>query len=309
MVYLLAGLIAIAAGLSVLAVAELVAARPRAVQRQLQGVAQLSRGEPLSPHRATVAPARLVITRTLVRLGAAMRPRSREALPVRELLGQAGFRRPEAMAVFLGARTVATLVVPPALAAAWWMARGGPGGALLVLAWSAAAGWLAPKLYLRLRASARRREIERNLPDALDLLVVCVEAGLGINQAIARMSDEIRHFSPATGEEFSLVNLELRAGVPRADAMRNLGTRMGVAELRSLSTMLVQADRFGTSIGQALRVHADTARQKRQQRAEEAAAKTSVKLIFPLVLCIFPTIFVVILGPAVINIIRTLSGL
>jgi tight adherence protein C len=172
----------------------------------------------------------------------------------------------------------------------------------------AAAGWIAPGFFVGRRAKSRQREIQRALPDALDLLVVCVEAGLGLNQALMRVSQEIRHVSALIGDELGLVNLEIRAGVPRPDALRNLGSRTGVAELRSLAAMLIQTDRFGTSIAQAMRVHADTLRTKRRQRAEEAAAKTTVKLVFPLVLFIFPAMFVVLLGPAVIQISRVLGN-
>jgi tight adherence protein C len=131
---------------------------------------------------------------------------------------------------------------------------------------------------------------------------------LGLNQAIVRVSEEIRHVSMVTSQEFALVNLEIRAGTSREDALRNLGERTGQEDLRSLVAMLIQTDRFGTSIAQALRVHSDTLRAKRKQRAEEAAAKTTIKMLFPLVMFIFPAMFVVILGPAVIQIINTLSG-
>ena len=131
--------------------------------------------------------------------------------------------------------------------------------------------------------------------------------GLGLNQAIVRVSEEIDHVSLLMSEQLALVNLEIRAGTPRDEALRNLGERTGVADVQSLVAMLIQTDRFGTSIAQALRVHADTMRTKRRQRAEEAAAKTTIKLVFPLVLFIFPTMFVVILAPALIRIIRTLE--
>ena len=154
---------------------------------------------------------------------------------------------------------------------------------------------------------ARQKAIVKALPDALDMMVVCVEAGLALNQALLRVSEEIVHISPLMGEQLALVNLEIRAGTAREEALRNLGDRTGVSDVRSLVTMLIQTDRFGTSIATALRVHADTLRTKRRQRAEEASAKTTIKLIFPLVFFIFPAMFVVILGPALITIVRTLS--
>ncbi len=173
--------------------------------------------------------------------------------------------------------------------------------------WFAALGWIAPTFYVGARIKRRQKEIVKALPDALDLLVVCVEAGLGLNQAIVRVSEEINHVSQLMSEQLALVNLEIRAGTPRDEALRNLGERTGVTDVQSLVTMLIQTDRFGTSIAQALRVHADTMRTKRRQRAEEAAAKTTIKLVFPLVLFIFPTMFVVILAPALIRIVRTLD--
>jgi tight adherence protein C len=151
--------------------------------------------------------------------------------------------------------------------------------------------------------------LQRALPDSLDLLVVCVEAGLGLNQALVRVSEEIEHVSTVMSDELVLTNLEIRAGTPRDEALRNLGERTGLGDLKSLTAMLIQTDRFGTSVATALRVHSDTMRTKRRQRAEEAAAKTTIKLVFPLVLFIFPAMFVVILGPAVLHILEQMKGL
>jgi tight adherence protein C len=140
------------------------------------------------------------------------------------------------------------------------------------------------------------------------MLVVCVEAGLGLNQALVRVSEEIERISPVLSEQLTMVNLEIRAGTARDEALRNLGDRTGLEDIKSLTAMLIQTDRFGTSIAQALRVQADTLRTKRRQRAEEAAAKTTIKLVFPLVLFIFPAMFVIILGPALIQIVQALSN-
>jgi tight adherence protein C len=162
---------------------------------------------------------------------------------------------------------------------------------------------------VRHRVKKRQKDLQLALPDALDLLVICVEAGLGLNQALMRVAEEIRHVSRLTAEELALVNLEIRAGTPRELALRHLSDRTGVEDLRSLVTMLIQTDRFGTSIAQSLRVHSDTLRMKRRQRAEEAAAKTTIKMIFPLVFCIFPAMFVVLLGPGLIMIVRALGAI
>jgi tight adherence protein C len=155
-------------------------------------------------------------------------------------------------------------------------------------------------------AKRRQHRMRLSLPDALDLLVVSVEAGLGLDQAIQRVADEIAFAHPELAEEMRLVNLELRAGKARAEALHNLAERTGVEDLSSLVAMLVQTDKFGTSIAQSLRVHSDVLRTKRRQRAEEAAAKTGVKMVFPLVFCIFPAIWVVTIGPAAIKIVEVI---
>jgi tight adherence protein C len=155
-------------------------------------------------------------------------------------------------------------------------------------------------------AKRRQHKVRLSLPDALDLLVVSVEAGLGLDQAIQRVADELAFAHPELADEMRLINLELRAGKPRSEALRNFGERTQVDDVISLVAMLVQTDKFGTSVAQSLRVHSDTARTKRRQRAEEAAAKTGVKMVFPLVFCIFPAIWVVTIGPAAIKFIQVL---
>ncbi len=156
--------------------------------------------------------------------------------------------------------------------------------------------------------ASRQHQIQRSLPDALDLLVVCVEAGLALNQALLRVSEEIANISPVLGEQLAMVNLEIRAGSAREEALQNLAMRTGVDDIQSFVTMLIQTDRFGTSIADALRVHSEDLRTKRRQLAEEASAKTAIKMLFPLVFCIFPAMFVVILGAAIIQIVQALSA-
>ena len=168
------------------------------------------------------------------------------------------------------------------------------------------AGSVRPSI-VRSRLKARQKEVQLALADMLDMLVVCVEAGLGLNQALVRVADEIDHVSPVMSEQLAMVNLEMRAGTPRDEALKNLAERTGLADIRSLVSMLIQTDRFGTSVADALRVHSDTMRTKRRQRAEEAAAKTTIKLVFPLVLFVFPAMFVVVLGPSALAIFRTLQ--
>ena len=158
-------------------------------------------------------------------------------------------------------------------------------------------------------AKRRQHRIRLSLPDALDLLVVSVEAGLGLDQALQRVGEELAYAHPELSDELRLINLELRAGKARAEALRNLAERTGVDDLSSLAAMLIQTDKFGTSVARSLRVHSDTLRTKRRQRAEEAAAKTGVKMVFPLVFCIFPAIWVVTIGPAAIKFVEVLFPL
>jgi tight adherence protein C len=167
-------------------------------------------------------------------------------------------------------------------------------------------GFYLPDIWLRIRTARRRKKIFNGLPDALDLLVVCVEAGMGLDAAITRVGEEIRFTDRELSDELRLLNLELRAGKTRQEALKNLARRVNLEDMNSLVTLLVQTDKFGTSIAQALRVYSETFRTKRYQAAEELAAKLPVKLLFPLIFFIFPAIFVVILGPAVIQIFHTL---
>jgi len=181
-------------------------------------------------------------------------------------------------------------------------------GVILAAVWGILLGWVLPGFYVGRRVANRQYQIRRSLPDALDLLVVCVEAGLALNQAILRVSEEISAISPVLGEQLAMVNYEIRAGTPREQALQNLAMRTGVDEVQSFVSMLIQTDRFGTSIADALRVHADDLRTRRRQLAEEQSAKTAIKMLFPLVFCIFPAMFVVILGAAIIQIVQALSA-
>ena len=220
---------------------------------------------------------------------------------LRARLVAAGYRRSEALAVFVGGRlglailSFALLVMP---------VLGRPN--VLFAVFAAALGYLLPGMALARVAQRRQHRIRLSLPDALDLLVVSVEAGLGLDQAIQRVGDELAFAYRDLSDELRLVNLELRAGTARSDALHNLAKRTGVEDLSSLVAMLIQTDKFGTSVAQSLRVHSDTLRTKRRQRAEEAAAKTGVKMVFPLVFCIFPAIWVVTIGPAAIKFVQVL---
>ena len=167
-------------------------------------------------------------------------------------------------------------------------------------------GFFIPRFFLKRMINDRQSRIRLGMPDALDLTVICVEAGLALDQAMMRVGEDLRHAHPDLSGEFYLMNLELRAGKPRAEALRNLYNRTGVDDIKSLVTTLVQTDRFGTSVAQALRVHSDSLRTERRQRAEEQAAKTTIKMVPPLVVFVLPSIIIVTLGPAIIMLYRTL---
>lgn len=226
----------------------------------------------------------------------------------RQLFLQAGFRGEHTLAAFIGFKVLGAALF--AAAAILWRvffaAAGTPLVAVLAVVLPALLGWYLPDIVLRLRIEHRKELLLDGFPDALDLMVVCVESGMGLDAAVTRVGEEMRLSSRMISEEFRLLSLELRAGKMRRDALRDLAVRTGLDELNGFASLLIQTDRFGTSVAQALRVHADSVRVKRALRAEEIAAKLPVKLIFPLVVFIFPSIFVVILGPASIKIFRSL---
>jgi tight adherence protein C len=229
-------------------------------------------------------------------------PRSPKELgSLRLRLVQAGYRRDEALTVFFGIRIVFALGLFVLFSTSLIMKP----NIVLALA-GLALGYILPGIVLARLAKRRIHRIRLSLADALDLMVVSVEAGLGLDQAIQRVGQELAFAYPDLSDELRLVNLELRAGKARAEALRNLAERTGVDDLNSLVTMLIQTDKFGTSVAQSLRVYSETLRTKRRQRAEEAAAKTGVKMVFPLVFCIFPAIWVVTIGPAAIKFVTVL---
>jgi tight adherence protein C len=224
----------------------------------------------------------------------------------RLLLTRAGYRSAAAGRVYNWARYAAPLLFPAVLFAGG-KAVGMPDKMLIVLAVAgAAAGLTLPAAILRSKTRKRQEAITDALPDALDLLTVCVEAGLGINSAFLRIAEEFRLSSPTLSEELDVVNREMVAGKPRMEALRALADRTGVEDVKSLVAMLIQTERLGTSLAQSLRVHSDSLRVRRRQRAEEAAAKTTIKLVFPLVFLLFPSLFIVILGPGVLQILHVL---
>jgi tight adherence protein C len=242
------------------------------------------------------------ITAFLKRMGERVPKSTKELGKLQLRLVQAGYRGGEALPVFLGVRVgcalaafalcMTPLLIKPSLTVAL--------SAMGLL-------YVIPGIVLAKKAKRRQHRIRLSLADALDLLVVSVEAGLGLDQALARVAQELASAHPDLASELRLVNLELLAGKGRSEALRNLAERTGVDDLASLVAMLVQTDKFGTSVANSLRVFSETLRTKRRQRAEEAAAKTGVKMVFPLVICIFPAIWIVTIGPAAIKFIQVLG--
>jgi tight adherence protein C len=231
-----------------------------------------------------------------------------EASPLRLRLLNAGIRHRDARVVFFGAKTLLPLLLA---ALAFTLLRALNQSHNLALLFfvllAALVGCYLPNVLLAMAVRARKREVFENFPDAADLMLVCVEAGLGMDGALTKVSEELRRKSRALAEELHLTNLEMRAGASREQALRNLALRTGIEEVGTFATMLTQADKFGTGIGDSMRVFSDDLRHKRQTRAEEAAAKVPTKMLFPLVLFIFPSIIMVVLGPAIIQVVRTLA--
>ena len=221
---------------------------------------------------------------------------------LRRRLARAGYTSITAVLIY----TTATIVTPIVVALAAVSFIGISTGWVLALV-GAAIGYLLPGLVLGRLTERRKREIRDGLPDALDLFIVCVEAGSSLDQSIVKASDELGLTYPSLAYELRLITTEIRAGKPRLEAFKNFAARTLVDDVQSLVALLVQTDRFGTSIAQALRIHAETSRVKRRQNAEERAGKIGVKLVFPLVLFLFPALYIVILGPAVISFVRVFS--
>jgi tight adherence protein C len=225
-------------------------------------------------------------------------PRSKDDVSTLQArLSRAGYREKSGVNIFYGMKAL----VPGALcllATVTGIYRANP---LFIYAMAGGLGFLAPDFWLGRRITKRQLELRLGIPEALDLIVICVEAGLSVDKATMRASEELRISQPAIADELNLVYLEQRAGLPRSEAWKHFGERTGVDTIRALASVLIQADKFGISVGKTLRQYAETLRTRRRQDAEERAAKTSVKLVFPLVLFIFPSLFVVTLGPSIIT--------
>jgi tight adherence protein C len=223
---------------------------------------------------------------------------------VGRLLMHAGFRSPAALPLYYGCKTLLMIALPLlVILTSAFLPRVTSGKLMFAAMIMGFLGSLVPSVWLDRRVSKRQRELRVAFPDALDLLVVCVEAGLGLAPALQRVADDLMISHPELGTELALVNAEIRAGVERTQALKNLADRTGLGDIRGLVTLLVQTMRFGTGVADALRVYSEEFRDKRMQAAEEAAAKIGTKMIFPLTVCLFPSFFLITVGPAVLRVI------
>ena len=236
-------------------------------------------------------------------------PQSEEARSnLRLKLANAGFRGQQTPAVFLASKTIMGIVLALAGLGGAFALRLSGRNILGLTLFAGAVGLMLPNLWLAMAIKSRKEKINHGMPDSLDLMVVTIEAGLGLDAALQRVSDEMKSLHPELAEELIMTTLETQMGLSRSESLHNLALRTDVPEMKSLTAILIQAERFGTSIAQAVRTHADSMRVKRSQQAEERAAKTAVKLIIPLVLFIFPALFVVLAGPAMMKLLETLTA-
>jgi tight adherence protein C len=271
--------------------------RPKEAMERVTGVT-------VAAEQASAGHPSLAFRDMLVRLGTVLPASPKEVTTMHRSLIRAGIRNPNALKILYGAKVAFGVLLPILMVVAVSNSQADTGPKFMAVAAAAAVGFFGPNEYVKLRSKRRQHQLRRGLPNALDLLVVCVESGLGLDQAILQVSKELEEAHPEISEEFAFVNLELKAGKRRVEALRNLADRTAVEDLKKLVAVLIQADRFGTSIAASLRGHADYMRVQARQIAEEKAAKLGVKLVFPIFFCILPTLFVVTVGPMAVTIVR-----
>ena len=248
----------------------------------------------------------LVFHDLIKKLGSVLPTSPKDVTVMRRRLIRAGIKGENALRILYGCKVFFGVAMPVAMSLLVANSESDSSTKILAIVASAAAGFFGPNEYVKIKSQKRQKEIQRGLANGLDLLVVCVESGLGLDQAIMQVAKELEHAHREIAEEFTMVNLELKAGKRRVEALRNLAERTSVEDLKKLVAVLIQADRFGTGIAQSLRAHADYMRVQARQIAEEKAAKLGVKLIFPIFFCILPSLFVVTVGPMAFKIMREL---
>ena len=272
--------------------------RPQEAIERVTGSMQTHEAPPIHPS--------LVFHDLVKKLGNVLPVNPRDAGVIQRRMIKAGIRNDNAMKIFYGFKVLLAVVLPLVMALAVVNSGAESSNKVLAILAAAAAGFFAPNEYVNIKARRRQKEIRRGLPNALDLLVVCVESGLGLDQAMVQVAKDLERAHPEISEEFALVNFELKAGKRRVDSLRNLAERTNVDDLKKLVAVLIQADRFGTGVAQSLRAHSDYMRVQARQVAEEKAAKLGVKLVFPIFFCILPSLFVVTVGPMVVRILNDL---
>jgi tight adherence protein C len=248
----------------------------------------------------------LVFHDLVKRLGDFVPASPKDVTIMQRRLIRAGFRNEQGLKILYGSKLFFGITLPVVAGLLLSNSSADPNNKLMSILGAAAVGFFGPNEYIRLAAKRRQKQIQRGLANSLDLLVVCVESGLGLDQALIQVAKELEKAHPEISEEFTLVNLELKAGKRRVEALRNLADRTAVEDLKKLVAVLIQADRFGTGVSQSLRAHSDYMRVQARQVAEEKAAKLGVKLVFPIFFCILPSLFVVTVGPVVVKIMREL---
>jgi tight adherence protein C len=257
-------------------------------------------------HEETPSHPSLVFREIVEKLGNVVPASPKDVTVMQRRLIRAGMRGSHSLKILYGSKVLFGVSLPVLATTMAIRSQADTSNKFISILAAAAIGFFGPNEYVKLVAKRRQKHIARGLPNALDLLVVCVESGLGLDQAILQVSKELDHAHPEISEEFAMVNLELKAGKRRVEALRNLAERTGVEDLKKLVAVLIQADRFGTGVAQSLRQHADFMRVQARQVAEEKAAKLGVKLVFPIFFCILPSLFVVTVGPVVVKIMREL---
>ncbi len=298
MPFILMVLIFVALAMGVAAAGMKAYVRPKEAMERVAGGSAAAEQMPAHPS--------LAMHELIKKLGDIIPQSPKDVTVMQRRLIRAGIRGPNALKMLYGAKVVMGIALPLLAAVSVVGMSSDSGNKIMVVLAAAALGFFGPNIYVDRMYSRRQHEIAKGLPNALDLLVVCVESGLGLDQAILQVSKELDAAHPEISEEFGMVNLELKAGKRRVEALRNLAERTGVDDLKKLVAVLIQADRFGTGVAQSLRAHADFMRVQTRQVAEEKAAKLGVKLIFPIFFCILPSLFVVTVGPIAVKIIREL---
>jgi tight adherence protein C len=273
--------------------------------RPSEAIERVTGMESFAQERMPVHPS-LVFHDLVKRLGTMLPASPKDVSVMQRKLIRAGIKNPQALKLLYGSKILFGILLPVLMSLAVANTSADPTNKIAAILAAAAAGFFGPNEYVKIVSQRRQKEIQRALANALDLMVVCVESGLGLDQAIIQVAKELEHAHKEISEEFAMVNLELKAGKRRVEALRNLADRTAVEDLKKLVAVLIQADRFGTGIAVSLRAHADFMRVQARQIAEEKAAKLGVKLVFPIFFCILPSLFVVTVGPMAVRIVREL---